>query len=111
MIYEYRCNNCQHEFEAVQTIKEKPLKKCPSCKKNKLERLISVTTGFVRRDATTIGQVADRNAKKLGKNEVQERDLKKKSDTKVALDQAKVELNRTINKMSEDQKRKYIDNG
>lgn len=109
MIYEYRCLNCNYECEHVQSIKDKPLKKCPSCKKNKLERLISVTSGFVRKEATTIGQLADRNSKRLGKSEVQERDLKRKEESKVALDQAKVELNRKINKMSEIQKRKYID--
>lgn len=109
MIYEYRCSSCSHEFEQVQSIKDKPLKKCPSCNKNKLERLISISSGFVRREATTLGQLADRNAKKLGKAEVSERDHKKKEESKTALDQAKIELNRKINKMSESQKRKYID--
>jgi putative FmdB family regulatory protein len=42
-MYEYECSNCNHKFEAEQNIKDKPLKKCPSCKKNKLERLISQT--------------------------------------------------------------------
>jgi len=38
-IYEYRCNKCG-VFEAMQGIKEAPLKKCPTCK-GKVERLIS----------------------------------------------------------------------
>jgi putative FmdB family regulatory protein len=39
--YEYRCDACLHEFEEFQYIKDEPLKKCPSCSKNKLRRLIS----------------------------------------------------------------------
>jgi putative FmdB family regulatory protein len=39
--YEYRCDSCSHEFEEFQYIKEEPLKKCPSCNKKKLRRLIS----------------------------------------------------------------------
>lgn len=38
--YDYRCNACKHEFELFQSIKDKPLKKCPQCGKNAVERLI-----------------------------------------------------------------------
>ena len=47
-IYEYRCSNCGHEMEKTQTITSKPLKKCPSCKRMKLERLISRSTFILR---------------------------------------------------------------
>ncbi len=39
--YEYHCDACSHEFEEFQYIKDEPLKKCPTCGKNKLRRLIS----------------------------------------------------------------------
>ncbi|MBW2548210.1 MAG: zinc ribbon domain-containing protein, partial [Deltaproteobacteria bacterium] len=39
--YEYRCDNCDHEFEREQRITEKPLKKCPSCGKDKSRRMIT----------------------------------------------------------------------
>jgi putative FmdB family regulatory protein len=39
--YEYRCGACGHEMEAFQSIKARPLKKCPECSAMKLERLIS----------------------------------------------------------------------
>jgi len=39
--YEYRCKACNHEMESFQSIKARPLKKCPACEKNTLERLIS----------------------------------------------------------------------
>lgn len=38
--YEYQCSACDHRFEQFQSIKDKPLKKCPGCGKPKLERLI-----------------------------------------------------------------------
>ena len=40
--YEYRCKACCHEFEEFQSITAPVLKKCPSCAKAKLERLIGI---------------------------------------------------------------------
>jgi putative FmdB family regulatory protein len=39
--YEYRCTSCEHQVEAFQSIKDAPLKECPSCQQPSLERLIS----------------------------------------------------------------------
>jgi len=39
-IYEYLCKNCGHQLEELQSIKEPPLVKCPSCGKSALARLI-----------------------------------------------------------------------
>lgn len=38
--YDYRCNACGHEFELFQSMSEGVKKKCPSCGKLALERLI-----------------------------------------------------------------------
>ncbi len=46
-IYEYRCNGCGHEFEQFQSIKDNPVKMCPICNENKVERLISAGTGLI----------------------------------------------------------------
>ena len=45
--YEYRCRKCDHELEAFQSITAKPLRKCPECGRNELQRLISVGAGVV----------------------------------------------------------------
>lgn len=45
--YEYACDACGHQWEASQSIKDDPLKKCPSCKKMKAKRQISAGTGFI----------------------------------------------------------------
>jgi putative FmdB family regulatory protein len=42
--YEYRCQSCEQETEAFQSIKDAPLKDCPACREPKLERLISATS-------------------------------------------------------------------
>jgi putative FmdB family regulatory protein len=39
--YEYKCTACDHRLEAFQSMTDKPLRKCPECGKNALERLIS----------------------------------------------------------------------
>jgi putative FmdB family regulatory protein len=38
--YEYQCNACGHRFDELQSFSDAQLKKCPKCKKNKLQRLI-----------------------------------------------------------------------
>lgn len=45
--YEYECDVCGHEFEEFQSMSDKPLKKCPSCGKNKLQRLIGAGAGII----------------------------------------------------------------
>ena len=45
--YEYQCRNCDHLFEEFQSIVAKPLKKCPECKKMKLQRLIGGGAGLI----------------------------------------------------------------
>ena len=36
--YEYNCASCNHTLEAFQKITDEPLKECPVCKKNDLQR-------------------------------------------------------------------------
>lgn len=45
--YEYECNKCGHRFEKFQSITDNPLKKCPQCKSNRLQRLIGVGAGVI----------------------------------------------------------------
>ena len=39
--YEYECTNCKFYVEALQKISDPPMRKCPSCKKQTLKRLVS----------------------------------------------------------------------
>lgn len=44
--YNYKCSACSHQFEIFQSIKDEPLKVCPECSKDALDRLI-FSTNFV----------------------------------------------------------------
>ena len=44
--YEYKCLNCNHQFEVFQSIKDDALSVCPECN-GKLRRLISGGSGFI----------------------------------------------------------------
>ena len=39
--YEYRCNDCGHEFEAMQKMSDAPLRDCPECGHAALVKLVS----------------------------------------------------------------------
>lgn len=44
-LYEYRCDACGHEFEALQKISDQPLVGCPACQEAQLRKLVSAS-GF-----------------------------------------------------------------
>ncbi|GAB2880021.1 FmdB family zinc ribbon protein [Microbulbifer echini] len=44
-IYEYQCNACGHEMEALQRMSDDPLKDCPACDEAELHKKISAV-GF-----------------------------------------------------------------
>ncbi len=45
--YEYECAACNHAFEALQSMSEPKLTKCPKCGKKKLQRLIGSGSGMI----------------------------------------------------------------
>jgi len=45
-IYEYRCESCGHDMEALQKMSDDPLTVCPECGKPTLKKLVSAA-GFV----------------------------------------------------------------
>ena len=42
-VYNYRCKDCKHEFEATQSMKEDSISECPECK------------GFTQRIISNVG--------------------------------------------------------
>ena len=40
--YEYHCDACENHFDEFQSMMDKPLKKCPKCKKQKLRRIFGI---------------------------------------------------------------------
>ena len=45
--YDYRCDACDHRFEAFQSITEAALETCPECGEPKLRRLIGAGAGII----------------------------------------------------------------
>jgi putative FmdB family regulatory protein len=45
--YEYSCENCGERLEKFQSIKAKPVRKCPECGKLALKRLIGSGAGII----------------------------------------------------------------
>lgn len=44
-IYEYVCQACGHELEALQKLSDEPLSECPACGKPELKKMVSAA-GF-----------------------------------------------------------------
>ena len=72
--YEYLCSNCEERFEAAQSIKDKPLKRCPKCGKHKLVRQFGTPEFFVMgAEPKTVGELAKRNTGKMSQHEYVDR--------------------------------------
>jgi putative FmdB family regulatory protein len=44
--YEYRCKKCGYTFERLQSIADRPVRRCPKCK-GAVERLIGAGAGLI----------------------------------------------------------------
>jgi putative FmdB family regulatory protein len=44
--YEYKCTSCGHTFEAIQSMNDKPLSRCPKCK-SAVRRVINGGIGII----------------------------------------------------------------
>ena len=40
-IYEYRCDSCGHQFDALQKLSDDPLRDCPKCGESALKKMLS----------------------------------------------------------------------
>lgn len=75
-LYEYFCKKCHHEFEELQKITDKPVKKCPSCGANQAQKKVSLS-GFQLKGS---GWYADGYTKTDGKKAKSEGSDSGKSD-------------------------------
>lgn len=48
--YQYQCKNCAHSFEAVESIKSEPQRKCPSCQDGTIERVVGPVVFHLKGD-------------------------------------------------------------
>ena len=109
--YDYECSECGYYKEVFQKFSEKPLVRCPKCKKHKFRRVIlSAPHISVKGEPTTLQHLADRNTQKLGKYELESK-MQADNMDKVKKDREANQLRNKINKMTPSQKKKYIEKG
>ena len=91
--YDYRCEDCGHEFETLQSITAEHLKTCPECNKDTLKRLLGTGAGFLfkgsgfyqtdyRSDSYKQGQSKDKKKKETAKEAKTESKNKESSNSK-----------------------------
>lgn len=110
MLYDYQCNYCEHLLEDVyQKVDDDPLVTCPSCGENALARIITGGAYVFVKNSTTIGSIADKNARE-NKGKLQEEIAKKKESQPQAQSPSYhgSATNREIMKMTPKQQQKYI---
>ncbi|ROR94732.1 putative FmdB family regulatory protein [Sinobacterium caligoides] len=49
-IYEYQCQSCGHQLEALQKMSDAPLTDCPSCANPELKKVISAAAFRLKGD-------------------------------------------------------------
>jgi putative FmdB family regulatory protein len=106
----YICDNCEHTFDVTQKFEDKTLKKCPKCKKLKLYQDLTGMYTFVVQEPKTVGQLADRNTKKMGKYELENRMLKDGIPEQIEKREKKEKVQK-LAKMTPEQKTRYVMEG
>src|SRR5215468_6727948 len=93
--YDYECDACGHKFEEFQSMLDKPLKKCPECRKPKLRRLLGTGaaiifkgSGFYQTDYRSESYKSGAKAEesKTSKNDTPAKDDKKGTDANASTD-------------------------
>lgn len=79
-IYEYVCNECGHNLEALQKLNDAPLLECPACEKSALKKKISAPGFRLSGSGWYETDFKSDNQKNLSKRDSAEKDSSPKSD-------------------------------
>lgn len=109
-IYHYACSECKEEFETSHSIKEPLRKNCPFCKLDGLAVVLDGPPVIITKEIKTIGQLAEKNAKELGKYGLQERMAQDGTLERVQKREKQNELRKIAN-LPQDKVTKYIETG
>ena len=63
-IYEYECNGCGERHEFIQKFSDGPKRKCPSCGKSRLRKLLSAAAFHLKGDGWYVTDFRDKDKKK-----------------------------------------------
>jgi len=132
--YEYECGTCDAHFEVEQSIKDEPFTVCPQCEHDTLYRVINPPLYVkVVGEPTTIGQLAERNAKHMSKEEMdkaQERFKTQKTISRTPdsrlpksmpietpkevhpwMEKSRTKTTKEVQKMTPEQQKRYVQTG
>ena len=98
-LYEYKCKNCNHQFEIKHGVNSRK-RKCSVCLKFMLEKLLFAPYIAIKQEPTTVGHLADRNTKKLGKYEKESK-----------MQQYKTAKKPTLGQLTQTEKTEYVETG
>jgi putative FmdB family regulatory protein len=88
-IYEYVCNECGHNLEALQKMSDTPLLECPACEKQALKKKISAPGFRLSGSGWYETDFKSSNQKNLSKGDSAEKTASQKSDKAADKDSAK----------------------
>ena len=88
-IYEYVCNECGHQHEALQKMSDAPLVECPACEKDGLKKKISAPGFRLSGSGWYETDFKSDNQKNLSKGDSVEKDSAAKSDKPAAKEPTK----------------------
>ncbi len=103
--YDYKCENCGHEFEQFQSITARTLRKCPECGKNTLNRLIGTGAGIIFKGSgfyeTDYRSDSYKQAQKKETDSDKEKKEEKKTESKVPKPAQKTESKKDSKKSTD----------
>jgi len=104
--YDYLCQACGHGFEHFQSMTAKTLRKCPNCKKLKLNRLIGTGAGIIFKGSGFYETDYRSESYTKGKNAEKPKTDAKKDDKSVAKSETKTEKKETKDTAKKDKPKK-----
>jgi len=109
-LYDFECEPCAYYTEVRQRMHDPSMLECPICGEETLVKVfINAPATFVRGEARTIGQLAEKNYKNMGFYEKQDRKRKDQSESSEVKD--KRERHQKIVSMTPEQQTKWIREG
>lgn len=114
--YQYKCSSCKKKYDAFLTFKEYDdgiVPPCTKCNSSAVSRIYEGVPYFaIKGNINTVGQLAEKNAKKIGTNKIKEyqhqqkeKEVKKKGPWYGKLDKDKF---KTIQKTTDKKRKKEI---
>lgn len=79
--YEYVCDDCSHEFDTFQSMKDDRLKTCPECNEDTLRRKIGTGAGIIFKGSGFYETDYKRDNKSGGEKKESGSDSSKKSES------------------------------